>query len=244
MYKPYELQVAICEDNQKDLAALKDMIDKTGIAAACFCFESGEAFLESFCVLKYDLIFMDIYMRGVRGLETVEAIRSVDQTAVIAFVTSSPDHTRESYKLGALKYIEKPVTEKEVLNAMELALAQRNSRQTVSLAAAGGVSVNILLDAVVYFEQQQHVIEIHTVSGVIKTSQGIKMHELEKRLPSPPFLRCHRSYLVNLDYVQRADKEANCFYMKNDDRVDIRRGEFTRCKAVWQNRCMDKAVEV
>ena len=70
------------------------------------------------------------------------------------------------------------------------------------------------------------------------------MHELEKRLPAPPFMRCHRSYLVNLDYVQRADKEAYCFYMKNDDRVDIRREEFTRCKAQWQNRCIDKAVEV
>ena len=244
MYKPYELQVAICEDNQKDLAALRDMIEKTDISAACFCFDSGEAFLESFCALKYDLIFMDIYMKGARGLETVAAIRSLDETAVIAFVTSSPDHTRESYKLGALKYLDKPVTEKEVLNAMELALAQRNSRQTVTLAAAGGASVNILLDTVVYFEQQQHVIEIHTVSGVIKTSQGIKMNELEKRLPSPPFLRCHRSYLVNLDYIQRADREANCFYMKSGDRVDIRRGGFTLYKEAWHNRCMDKAVEV
>ncbi len=243
MYRPRELQIAICEDNPKDLATLQEIIEKSGVSSACQSFESGEDFLESYCALKYDLIFMDIYMKGLMGIETVEAIRDLDENVVIAFVTSSPDHTRESYKLGALKYLEKPVTEKDVLSALELALAKRLRRQTLTLAAAGGESVNVMLDTVAYFEQQQHVIEIHTISGVIRTSQGVKMDELEKRLLSPPFLRCHRSYIVNLDYVQRADREDNCFYMKSGDRVDIRRGGFTALKEAWHNRCMDKAGE-
>ena len=241
MDKPYELQIAICEDQPGDSAMLLGVIEKIGVAANCRCFESGEEFLASFCAWKYDLIFMDIYMTGMHGIETVEAIRKVDENVIVAFVTSSPDHMRESYRLDALKYIEKPVTEKAVMSALELAVMKQKSRASIVLTAAGGENVNILLDTVAYFEQSQHVIEIHTVTGILRTSQSAKMNELEKLLPSPPFLRCHRSYIVNLDYVLKASMENYAFMMKDGDRVDIKRGRFTECKTTYQKWRLSKA---
>jgi DNA-binding LytR/AlgR family response regulator len=178
----------------------------------------------------YDLIFMDIYMKSLRGIETVEAIREKDENVTIAFTTSSPDHTRESYRLNALKYLEKPVTEKAVRDTLELALMKQKSRPMLTVTEAGGETADVYLDSILYFEHKNHVAELHTASRLIVTSQAARLDEFEKRLPSPPFLRCHRSYLINLAYVREADREKNCFFMKNGDRADIRRGQFPKCK--------------
>ncbi len=243
MDKAIVLQVAVCDDTSKDLAALDRLIEKSGVAAERHAFESGEDFLATFRAGLYDLVFMDIYMKGMRGIETVEAIRKTDENVVIAFVTSSPDFKSESYSLDAMKYLEKPVKEKDVIKTLELALSLRKDRPALTVTEAGGVVTEVYLSGIVYLEQQNHVVEIHTTERVITTSQTARLDEIEKRLPSPPFTRCHRSYIVNLDYVQRADKDINCFYMKNSARVDIRRGGFTRYKTEWQNHCMDKAGE-
>ncbi len=238
------LQVAVCDDAPEDLAVLGGIIEKSGIAAQCHTFESGEDFLATFRTGLYDLIFMDIYMNGMRGIETVETIRKTDENVIIAFVTSSPDHKAESYSLDALKYLEKPVSEKAVLSTLALALSVRKNRPSITITEAGGAMTEVYLNTIMYIELKNHVLEFHTDDRVITTSQSARLNEMEKRLPSPPFTRCHRSYIVNLDYVHRADKEDNCFYMKNSARVDIRRGGFTRYKTEWQNQCMDKTGKV
>ncbi len=240
MKKATVLQIAVCEDNLADTALLCGLIEKSGIPLACARFESGEEFLSAFHAGMYDLIFMDIYMKGLQGIETAEAIREKDENVIIAFTTSSPDHTRESYRLNALKYIDKPVREKDVKEALELALMKRRNRPSITLASAGGEAMEIYLDTVIYFEHKNHVVELHTTGRVIQTSQAARLDELEKRLPSPPFTRCHRSYLINLDYVREADREENCFFMKNGDRADIRRGGFAKYRTEWLNRCLDK----
>jgi DNA-binding LytR/AlgR family response regulator len=118
---------------------------------------------------------------------------------------------------------------------------KRKSRPALTLTAAGGESVEVFLDAIMYFEQKNHIVELHTAEGVLRTSQSARLGELEARLPSPPFVRCHRSYLVNLDYVQSADREQNAFFLMNGDRADIRQGGFGKCKALLQEWRMEKS---
>ncbi len=230
MDKQIVLQIAICEDTATDMEHLLSHIETSGICCQCHSFESGEDFLKSFHTGKYDLIFMDIYMAGIRGIETVKAIRETDTNVPIAFTTTSLDHALDSYRLGVLKYLEKPVDSTSVRETLELALMTRKSRPTLSITLTGGIEENIPLDNILYFEQQRHVIDVHLTDCVLTTSQSIKMDQLEDDLPSPPFLRCHRSFLVNLNYVHKADSEKYAFIMKNGDRADIRRGEFANCK--------------
>ncbi|MEG1577977.1 MAG: response regulator, partial [Oscillospiraceae bacterium] len=84
-----DLQIAVCEDLLEEQQRLLTMIEKSGIPASCTTFESGEAFLQDYRAGKYDLIFMDIYMAGITGIETVTAIREIDEAVPIAFVTTS-----------------------------------------------------------------------------------------------------------------------------------------------------------
>ena len=241
MEKGVVLQIAVCEDDLNDSALLARHIEKSGIAAELCNFENGEEFLASFCARKYDLIFMDIYMKGMDGVETVRKIRGLDRSVVIAFMTGSADHALESYRLGAVKYLEKPVTENGVTETLAYALMKRDSEPFVTLTAAGGGQENIPLDSILYFEQNNYVVEVHTSNRVITTSRSVRLDGLEKRLPSPPFLRCHRSYLINLDHVHTFDKENNAFIMKNGDRADIRRGSFAMCKTELNKWRLDNA---
>jgi len=238
----YFLQIAVCEDNPSDVALLESHIAKSGVPTQRHSFGSCQELLSGFTAGKYDLIFMDIYMKNTQGvyaaqgIEAAAKIRTIDKNVMIAFTTSSPDHTREGYRLKAFRYLEKPLVADEVKETLELALTQHKNRPFITITTTGGGHEDIPLDRIIYFEQQNYVIEVHTTSSLLRTSKSVRMDNLESRLPSPPFLRCHRSYLVNLDYVRRADKELNAFIMKNGGRADIRRGGFAMYKAEFEKR--------
>lgn len=83
------LQEAICEDSPADQDNLLALIEKSGVSSRCDVFNSGEDFLARYQPGKYGLIFMDIYMGVLSGVETVAAIRKADENVPIAFVTSS-----------------------------------------------------------------------------------------------------------------------------------------------------------
>lgn len=241
----YVLQIAVCEDDPYDAALLESHIEKSGVPAQRHGFGSCEELLSGFTAGKYDLIFMDIYMKNTQGvhaaqgIEAAAKIRIIDKNVIIAFTTSSPDHTREGYQLKAFRYLEKPLMTNDVKETLELALTQRKNRPFITITTTGGGHEDIPLDSIIYFEQQNYVIEVYTTSRVLRTSKSARMDNLESRLPSPPFLRCHRSYLVNLDYVRRADKELNAFIMKNGGRADIGRGRFAICKSEFEKRRLD-----
>lgn len=231
MQKP--LQVAICEDFLADTTLLHSLVKQSGVLAVCELFDSGEDFLRGFCTGQYELVFIDVYMSGMRGIEVVEHIRETDENVVIAFTTTSLYHTLESYRLGVLKYIEKPVTQKAVRETMELALLKRKTRAFITLIIRGE-NEEIPLDSILHFEQQDHVLLVNTSDRVLQTSQSIKMASIETQLPSPPFLRCHHSYIVNLRYVKSMDKELRTFTMKNGNKAHIRREDLKKAKDAYE----------
>ena len=238
MDNTYTLRIAVCEDEPADMARLVKHIESSGVRSEILCFESGEAFLNSFRAGRYDVIFMDIYMGGEMGVEVAGKIRKVDKFVTLVFTTNSLDHTLESYRLKAVGYLEKPLSAEDVKEALVLTRSKLNTRVTASIAMEGGKKTDVPLDEIIFLEQQGHVIAIHTVSsGLLTASRSAAMDELEKSLPSPPFLRCHRSFIVNLDYVRRIDRKTHSFTMMNGGRVDInqrlRLGKFEEELHLW-----------
>lgn len=215
------LKVAVCEDQATDTCLLMGCIEQSGIDAQCDAFSSGEEFLESFAAGRYDIIFMDIYMNGIHGVQVVERIRKIDSNVVIAFVTTSAEHALEGYRLGVLKYLEKPVCAEGVEDAMRLAMMNRAAKETISLLV-GGKHVDIPLDDILYFENQNHVVLVHTTSATLKTSQTVRLDHIAEKLLAHPFIRSHKSYLVNLRHVSKIDQTFGDFVMQNGDRACIR----------------------
>ncbi len=233
------LKIAVCEDTSADADLLLSYLAKSGIAAEWEAFTSGEGLLAAFLPGKYDLLFLDIYMSGIRGVDAAAAIRKADRTVTLVFTTTSKDHALESYRLKAASYLEKPVKQEDVREVLELVLAKRNSAAYISLLIEG-VNRKLPLESILFFEQQNHSVMVHTQAEVLRTSQTVKLSHIERMLPDS-FFRCHHSYIVNLRAVCKADKELKVFTMQDGNRVHIRYQSLKKAVQAYES-CLFGAV--
>ena len=122
------LNLAICDDLPEEREALLALLEQAPIATNCTQFGSSEELLEAFRPGGFDLLLMDIYMDGMTGVEAAQKIREMDEAIPIAFTTTSTEHTLESYRLSVLKYLEKPVGQKDINDLLHLVKLQRGQR--------------------------------------------------------------------------------------------------------------------
>ena len=108
------MNIAIIDDLKTDSDRLVGLINTYMEQHRLQCrtmdlFSSGEAFLDTFTAGKYHLIFLDIYMDGITGMETAKRIRQTDHDCRIIFITTSPEFAVESYNVNASFYLLKPI---------------------------------------------------------------------------------------------------------------------------------------
>lgn len=231
MEKP--LKIAICEDSPEDEEILLSILRELTISAAPTVFRSGEEFLASYQPFEYDLILTDIYMEGITGVDMIRQIRKTDQEIPVAFITSSTDHTLESYRLSALKYIEKPYNPGEIEAICHLAKITRDAAPCIMLPV-GNDHVQVRFSQIVYLEQSTHQINFYLTDGTV-LSKYEKLNTLLPNLESHGFFSPHKSYAVNLAQVRSIDAELRCFLMSDDQKVPIRRESISAAKRALQN---------
>lgn len=232
-----ELRIAICEDDPEDAETLTAQIQNCDISAKTFLFENGENFMKQYHPGMYDLIFMDIYMQGLSGIDIIRQIRENDQDIPVAFTTSSTDHALESYRLDVLKYIEKPVGPKPVQETLALALLKKKNLPGLELFS-NGKFVSLPFGTILYVEQKGHYLIFFLTGDRTLRIKG-KLDTLETRFLSQPFFRCHKSYLVNLAFVTGLDKDLRIFHMKEGGNVHIRRESLGNAKNAWETYLFD-----
>lgn len=234
------LEIAVCEDDKDEQRRLVSLIEEIDGLCDCAVFPSGEAFLMTFQEGKYDLVFMDIYMGGITGIETVASLRQTDDSVPVAFVTTSSEHTLESYRLDAIKYIEKPVTEKNVRELLELAHLKKENRPQLRLRQ-DGEEVGVPFDRILYAEQSGHDLLLHLTAGDTLRVSGERLDEAEQQFDRRSFFRCHKSYLVNLAFVVRLDRDLMVFTMKDGENVHIRRESLAEARRIFENYLFGRA---
>ena len=239
MDKP--INIALCEDMPIDSDLLLSYIKESKFPSNCEVFDSGGALLESFTAGKYDLIFLDIFMQGIKGIDTAAKIREKDTSVILIFTTSSLDFTLESYRLKAPKYIEKPVKKEDVFESLEMAFERRRTSSYINLLIEGSYQ-NIPLNNIIYFEAKKHAVIINTYSQVFQTSQTVKLNFIQEKLPET-FLRCHYSYIVNLKHIKGINKKLKIFNMRNGDIVHISHKLFTKTKTAYEDYLFSKGRE-
>ncbi|MEA4962392.1 LytR/AlgR family response regulator transcription factor [Lutispora sp.] len=228
------LNIAVCEDDENDMSRLLSCITESGVSAQCETFSSCETLMTAFLAGRYDLIFLDIYMDEIQqGVDAATKIRETDSVVTLAFTTTSTEHTLESYRLKASSYLEKPVKSADVREVLELALNKKKNIPSVNLLIDGTYR-DIPLDSILYFEQQNLSVIVNTLSGELRTSRTVKLKNIEPLLPDN-FLRCHHSYIANLKYVNRIDREWKVFTMQNGSNVHIRQQTMKKATEAFEN---------
>lgn len=219
------LFIAVCEDRPKDSKLLVRLIKENAAAVGTDVFESGEAFLEDYIKGRYHLIFIDVYMNGMSGMDVAKILRDQGDGVPIAFTTSSLDHSLEANRYRSILYITKPVTAEAVAHTLSIADAIRQRRKAEVLTVHGleRKTVDLSFEDIVYIEVMDHRCTVHLISGKhIDVKTGTTINKLDALLPKPQFFRSQQSYIVNLDYVEDIDREMLFLTMKNGGKAYLK----------------------
>lgn len=198
------LNIAICDDDKNDSETLESEIHAfcsgQNLTAKIELFSCGEDFLTGCQHNNYDIVFMDIYLSGITGIDAVTHAHSKNPFQVI-FVTTSLEHAIDAFRLNATHYLVKPPTSKDVSEAMERCLARMSigySKHLDIKTSSGMVSVPT--DNIVYIEVFNKVCLIHTEKNIFQTYSSLDaMFEL---LDSNTFMRAQRSFIVNMNCIE------------------------------------------
>ena len=197
------MKIALIDDELQERENITNYLstfsNSEGTAFDIKCFESGEQFLKEFR-LVYDIIFLDIEMSGINGMETAKMIRLKDKSVSIIFITNSVSYAVDGYSVEAVDYILKPVIYMDF--AMKLKKVLRKSNRTkdffIKIDALDLIKT-MNTSEIYYVEVLGHYLIYHTKDGDIK-SRGT-MKEVTSRLIPYNFCRVHKCYLVNLNFV-------------------------------------------
>lgn len=227
------IRVAICDDLPGERDTLLDLLDRSPVETKSTLFGSSEELLEAFRPGKFDLLLMDIYMDGMTGVEAVQKIREMDDAIPIAFTTTSTDHTLESYRLSVLKYLEKPVQQKEIDDLLRLVKLQKDSAPRLAIQQ-NGKTQKLPLSELMVLEQQGHHVTLFLKGGSTIQLYG-KLSDLLPQLDGQPFFCPHKSYCVNLAFVRGINEEYQCYDMADGKKVPISRTNRAKAKRAWED---------
>lgn len=200
------MKIAICDDciNEYDLlfGYINEWKNNFYSDVTVEYFSSAEEFLFHWPEEKsFDLVFLDVEMKSISGMDLAKEIRKIDEHMMITFVTGYHNYVFDGYSVRALNYILKPISREKCFETLDIALKELNNKNVNKFYILKNhkSSKKIRLDDIKYMIMFSHYIDIVTTDEVVKYK--IKIGEIEKELPYPKFIRCHRSYIVNLNYV-------------------------------------------
>jgi len=198
------IKIAVCDDEPfmaEEIAGhISKYMEEKGLTACCVeSFANGRLLLDSGC--DFDLIFLDIQMQQPDGMATAKMLRQQKSRALLIFVTVLKDCVFDAFEVEAYDYLLKPVDSLRFQRTMDRAIGAIERRRSGSVIIRRGNSCQVLLlEQITYCEVQGRKIYIHRDDGTV-IDHYERLEDFERRVDRR-FFRCHRSYLVNLEYVR------------------------------------------
>lgn len=202
-----ELTIAICDDDKTHVGIVKEYIKRTSMDYDIRIFEaySGEEMLDLIKNTHIDVIFLDIEMKELNGIETGKKIRELSAETIIIFLTGYRDYALEAFQIESYQYIIKPITYEnfsilmqKILMRLKEMSAYRNYNSVFTFKT-GDEIVRLKYKDIYYFERKGKRIHVLTQVGSYDFIGTLK--SIEKSLAKNMFLRCHQGYIVNTDRV-------------------------------------------
>lgn len=222
-------RIAICDDVAIEREILGTLLHKYDAELVIHQFSCGEDLLNS--RESFDLVFLDIYMNGLTGMETARALHLRNNSLPIVFLTASADFAVESYEIHAFDYIVKPLQPQRLKTVWERFLSQYQTNPKVLIINNSGSIEKLLYDQIEFLESNSHYVTIHMEDGSTLRTQG-KLDDFEQQLNDSRFLRCHKSFLVNLMLTKSMDDN---FLMQSGKCVAYRKRDKKKFQYIFFN---------
>lgn len=206
------IKVFLCDDNvillKKYHELLAQIAARHGIQISCQDFFNGEQLLFHMedDANAADVIYLDIVMPGPSGLEVAKRLRDNGCQSEIIFLTSSKEFVFDSFDINPLHYILKDSVENAKFEEVFLRAAELVQRKVgeIFVCESNGVRKQIPLRSIAYFDAQNRTVVVHYEHKTF--SFYSTMEKLEKELDAATFCRCHRSFIVNLHFIDEVEK--------------------------------------
>ena len=233
------MKIAVCDDNTVFLQEMSGLLNRYSEEQHCVIeYKLFANPLELIAQIEngvhYDAIFLDVLMPGLNGIQSAKDIRVYDNYVKIVFLTCSPEFAIDSYEVKAYQYLLKPIDCEKFFQVLrhlqrEMDAAKKN---LFMLKTKIGIT-KISLEKLEYCEVINRKVVLYLNNGE-KHECNLRMNDLEEKLsPFGMFMRPHRSFLINMDYIQSIT--GNSIVMECSAQIPIPREKYMQVKKMYMN---------
>lgn len=200
------IKICICDDSSEERAALNALVREwsrqSGTDVSVSEFPAAEAFWFEYEDLAPDILLLDIEMPGMNGVELAKRLRKVNKLIQIIFITGYSEYIAEGYEVAALHYLLKPLRKEKffaVFDKFNKMRLRRTQEEKLLFRTEEG-PLSLPASKIWYIEAMAHQCTLYTedASHVLCSSIGEMIKQLSNK---QEFVRCHRSYLVNVRHI-------------------------------------------
>ncbi len=226
------MKVAIVDDEPIYIDEMTKLCRKfeaeSGETVTISSFSGGEAFLETFCPEAYQVVFLDIFMNGMDGVETARRLREIDMHCFLVFLTSSDEFMPDAFSFHAFDYIVKPISDGQVLRVLSDVRAHLPELPPYLEITCGRQTVPLLLSDIVSVVSDAHYLDIRTKNEEHFRCRMTVTRFLTLAGNDPRFLAANRGILVNADYIRSIDGKQGVCILTDGSMLPIRLRESQR----------------
>lgn len=180
--------------------------------------------------MKYDIVFLDINMEEIDGIQTALQIRAYQSATCIVLVTAFINYALEGYKVGAVRYIMKDALDVQIQECMD-AIIQKMQLREVTFSFLEGEKT-LYTDNILYVESRKHKCIFSCMEkGNVTYQMYGKLDQIEARMERYGFLRIHKSFLVNMKHVKRISNYLAV--LDTGDEFPVPRLRFTKAREAF-----------
>ena len=203
------VKIGICDDETEMRKPLRQILEQVlqlqGVEYLISESESGEELTAGISCLDIDILFLDIEMRSLDGIETAKLLRKKGMKSIIIFVTAYPDFVFQGYEVHAFHYILKPYRKEKIEEVLRQALHELDlSKEQYFVIEQKARVIRIPLSQTIAFQSDRRKVEALLEEDFVAFYGRID--EVCRELPSC-FIRIHNRYIVNLNYVTTLEKD-------------------------------------
>jgi DNA-binding LytR/AlgR family response regulator len=200
------MNILICDDNERvahDIANRLRSHAEASHVPAKIAVVTQPAALEDGFLAQFDLAFLDIDMGDSNGVEIARRIRAARNDSILVFVTNYIEYAPSGYEVQAFRYLLKSELDAKLLPVFDLAIDAFAKKHRVVSITIAAENIDVPIQNILYFESDQRTLVMHLLNSnrpVYRFYGNIT--KLSEELEVLGFLRIHKSYLVNMEYLE------------------------------------------
>lgn len=239
------MKIAVIEDIESHgdllISYIKKWSKKNKTVFILKRFESAESFLFQWEEeADFDILFVDIQMSGMNGIEMAKKIRKKDKNIIIIFTTGITDYIEEGYEVEAMHYLVKPVNETKLHACLDRATEKRKTEKYILIHTQEQI-LKINTEQICYVEAMGHGcrLKLEKKNTFIETKESLS--QIEYMLDKTNFIKCHRSYICRVKGIFRIDKVS--IYFDDNSTIPVSRRMYEKVNQAFIQ-CFSKVSSV